>query len=51
MRRLYYELFESIRIAFAQIRANTLRSALTALGEPCPELDLVYFLQTEATAP
>ncbi len=32
MRRLYYELFESIRIAFAQIRANTLRSALTALG-------------------
>jgi len=32
MRRLYYELTESIRIAFAQIRANTLRSALTALG-------------------
>src|SRR3954465_11479213 len=32
MRRLYYELFESIRIAFAQIRANKLRSALTALG-------------------
>ena len=26
-------------------------AALTALGEPCPELDLVYFLQTEATAP
>ena len=32
MKRLYYELTESIRIAFAQIRANTLRSALTALG-------------------
>src|ERR687898_2639670 len=32
MRRLYYELFESIRIAFAQIRANKMRSALTALG-------------------
>lgn len=26
-------------------------AALTALGQPCPELDLVYFLQTEATAP
>lgn len=32
MRRLYYELFESVRIAFAQIRANKLRSTLTALG-------------------
>jgi putative ABC transport system permease protein len=32
MRRLYYEIFESIRIAFAQIRANKLRSALTVLG-------------------
>jgi putative ABC transport system permease protein len=32
MRRLYIELVESVRIAFAQIRANTLRSALTALG-------------------
>jgi putative ABC transport system permease protein len=32
MRRLYYELFESVRIAFAQIRANKLRSSLTALG-------------------
>ena len=32
MRRLYYEFFESIRIAFAQIRANKLRSTLTALG-------------------
>ncbi len=32
MRRLYYELNESIRIAMAQIRANTLRSALTTLG-------------------
>ncbi len=32
MRRLYYELFESLRIAFAQILANKLRSALTALG-------------------
>jgi putative ABC transport system permease protein len=30
--RFYHELFESIRIAFAQIRANKLRSALTALG-------------------
>jgi len=32
MRRLYYEITESLRIAFAQIRANKLRSALTALG-------------------
>src|SRR5215204_3883911 len=32
MRRLYYEFFESVRIAFTQIRANKLRSALTALG-------------------
>src|SRR5262249_13045452 len=32
MRRLYYELFEAIRIAFLQIRANKLRSTLTALG-------------------
>ncbi|MBC7835468.1 MAG: ABC transporter permease [Phycisphaerales bacterium] len=32
MRRLVYELIESLRIAFAQIRANKLRSALTALG-------------------
>ena len=32
MRRLLYELTESFRIAFAQIRANKLRSALTALG-------------------
>jgi uncharacterized damage-inducible protein DinB len=22
-------------------------AALTALGQPCPELDMVYFLQTE----
>lgn len=32
MRRLLYELNESIRIAAAQIRANKMRSALTALG-------------------
>jgi len=32
MKRLYYELTESLRIAFAQILANKLRSALTALG-------------------
>jgi putative ABC transport system permease protein len=32
MRRLFYELSESVRIAAAQIRANKLRSALTALG-------------------
>ena len=32
MRRFYIEILESIRIAFAQIRANKLRSALTALG-------------------
>ena len=32
MRRLAYELNESLRIAFTQIRANKLRSALTALG-------------------
>ncbi|HEY0945896.1 MAG TPA: ABC transporter permease [Opitutaceae bacterium] len=32
MRRLLYEFNESFRIAFAQIRANKMRSALTALG-------------------
>ena len=32
MRRFYYEFNESLRIAFAQIRANKMRSALTALG-------------------
>ena len=32
MRRLYYEITESLRIAFAQIRASKLRSALTTLG-------------------
>lgn len=32
MRLLYYEGVESVRIAFAQIRANAMRSALTALG-------------------
>ncbi|MDO8541989.1 MAG: ABC transporter permease [Opitutaceae bacterium] len=32
MKRTLYEVSEAIRIAFAQIRANTLRSALTALG-------------------
>ncbi|MSU48973.1 MAG: ABC transporter permease [Opitutus sp.] len=32
MRRLVYELIESLRIAFAQIYANKLRSVLTALG-------------------
>ena len=32
MKRLLYELIESIRIAFAQIRANKMRSVLTALG-------------------
>jgi putative ABC transport system permease protein len=32
MRRLLYELTESLRIAWAQIRANKMRSALTALG-------------------
>jgi putative ABC transport system permease protein len=30
--RLYYELTESFRIAWAQIRANKMRSVLTALG-------------------
>ena len=30
--RLYYEFSESVRIAWAQIRANKLRSVLTALG-------------------
>jgi putative ABC transport system permease protein len=30
--RLYYELSESLRIAWAQIRANKMRSILTALG-------------------
>lgn len=32
MRRFFYELTESVRIAFAQIRANKMRSGLTALG-------------------
>lgn len=32
MKRLFYEFNESFRIAFAQIRANKLRSVLTALG-------------------
>jgi putative ABC transport system permease protein len=32
MKRLIYELVESVRIAAAQIRANKMRSALTALG-------------------
>jgi len=32
MRRFFYELFESFRIAWAQIRANKMRSILTALG-------------------
>lgn len=32
MKRILYELNESIRIAMAQIRANKMRSALTALG-------------------
>ena len=32
MRRLVYEFTESVRIALSQIRANKMRSALTALG-------------------
>src|SRR5436305_7146827 len=32
MKRTVYEVTEAFRIAFAQIRANKLRSALTALG-------------------
>ena len=32
MGKLLYELTESVRIALAQIRANKMRSALTALG-------------------
>lgn len=32
MKLLVYELIESVRIAFAQIRANAMRSILTALG-------------------
>lgn len=32
MKRLFYEVNESLRIAFSQIRANKLRSALTTLG-------------------
>jgi putative ABC transport system permease protein len=32
MQRLFYEFNESFRIAFAQLRANKLRSVLTALG-------------------
>ncbi len=32
MRRFLYEFYESVKIAFAQIRANKMRSGLTALG-------------------
>src|SRR5471030_3035154 len=32
MDRIFYELTESVRIAMAQVRANKMRSALTALG-------------------
>ncbi|MCF3648969.1 ABC transporter permease [Synoicihabitans lomoniglobus] len=32
MKRWFYEFNESVRIAFAQIRANKMRSSLTALG-------------------
>jgi len=32
MNRFFYEIWESVRIAFAQIRANKMRSGLTALG-------------------
>ena len=32
MNRFFYEFTEAFRIAFAQIRANKMRSALTALG-------------------
>jgi putative ABC transport system permease protein len=32
LQRLYYEFSESLRIAFAQLRANKLRSVLTAFG-------------------
>jgi putative ABC transport system permease protein len=32
MKRLFYEFNESFRIAFAQLRANKLRSVLTAIG-------------------
>ncbi len=32
MKRLFYEILESLRIAFAQIHANKTRAALTALG-------------------
>lgn len=32
MRRWFYEFFESVRIAVTQIRANKMRSGLTALG-------------------
>ena len=32
MQRILYEISESFRIAFAQIRANKMRSVLTALG-------------------
>jgi len=32
MKRFFHEIIESIRIAFAQIRANKMRSLLTALG-------------------
>ena len=32
MKRLFYELTESWRIAVAQMRSNMTRSALTALG-------------------
>src|ERR1700690_1553723 len=32
MDRIFYEVTESVRIAMAQVRANKMRSALTALG-------------------
>lgn len=32
MKQFYYEIIESVRIAVAQIRANKMRSSLTALG-------------------
>jgi len=32
MKHFYYEIIESVRIAMAQIRANKMRSSLTALG-------------------
>ena len=36
---------------YAGSGSASVEAALTALGQPCPELDLVYMLQQEQTRP